>query len=329
VSIRRRDFITLLGGAAAAWPIAARAQQPSMPVIGLLSNSTAAEGATRVGAVLRGLNETGFVEGRNVVIEYRWTEGRFDRLADMAADLVGRKVAVILTQADGIRAGLTALTQTIPIVFTTASDPVAMGLVASLNRPGGNVTGVTNLGVELVPKRLELLHELVPMAGTIALLVNPNSQSDSQVSTRSAEAAVRRLGLQLIVVGASTEVEVDRAFATAAQKGAGALLLGGDVSLNTLIEQIASLTLRHSMPTIAAQRAAVAAGQLISYGPDPDDSWRQAGVYVGRILKGEKPADLPVLQPTKFQLVINLKTARALGLTVPPLLLARADEVIE
>ena len=301
-----------------------------MPVIGLLSNSTAAEGATRVAAVLRGLNETGFVEGRNVAIEYRWTEGRFDRLADMAADLVGRKVAVILTQADGIRAaGLTALTQTIPIVFTTASDPVAMGLVASLNRPGGNVTGVTNFGVELLPKRLELLHELVPMAGTIALLVNPNSQSDSQVSTRSAEAAVRRLGLQLIVVGASTEVEVDRAFATAAQKGAGALLLGGDVSLNSLIDQMATLTLRHSMPTIATQRAAVAAGQLISYGPNPEDSWRQGGVYVGRILKGEKPANLPVLQPTKFQLVINLKTARALGLAVPPLLLARADEVIE
>jgi putative ABC transport system substrate-binding protein len=327
--MRRREFITLLGGAAAAAPIAARAQQPAPPVVGLLSNASAAESATRVAGLLRGLNEAGFVDGRNITIEYRWTEGRFDRLADMAADLVGRKVAVILTQADAIRAGLTTLTQTIPIVFTTASDPVAIGLVASLNRPGGNVTGVTNFGAELLPKRLELLHEVVPTTSTVGLLVNPRSQSDSQVSTQRAEAAGRRLGLKMIVVGASTEDEVDRAFATATQQGAGALLLGDDGFLNSLIEPMATLALRHSMPTIAGGRAAAAAGLLISYGPDPDDSWRQAGIYVARILKGEKPADLPVVQPTKFQLVINLKTAKALGLSIPPTMLTLADEVIE
>jgi putative ABC transport system substrate-binding protein len=328
--LQRREFITLLGGAAVAWPLAARAQQPAMPVIGSLYGVSAAEWAIPMAGFRRGLSERGFDEGRNVAIEYRWAEGEFDRMPAMAADLVSRKVAVILVggNLDGVRAAMAA-TQTIPIVFTTAANPVATGLVASLNRPGGNVTGVTVFAAELGPKRLELLHELLPTAKKIALLVNPKVPVVLQDDIQGAQMAARRLGLEIIVVEGGSENEIARAFATAAQERASALQVGDDAFLDSRREQIAALGLRHALPTMSLTRVAVAAGSLMSYGANQVDVYRQAGAYVGRILKGERPADLPVLQPTKFELVINLKTAKALGLTVPPPLLARADEVIE
>jgi putative tryptophan/tyrosine transport system substrate-binding protein len=329
--MKRREFITLLGGAAAASPLAARGQQPAMPVIGVLYGVSAAERADHMVAFRRGLGETGFVEGRNIVIEYRWADGQYDRMPWMAADLIGRRVAVILMggNTDGVRTMLAA-TQTIPIVFTTGVDPVAAGLVASLNRPGGNATGVTALAGELAPKKLELLHEVVPGVKKIAVLVNPNNRLVSEADTRSAQAAGPRLGLEVIVVGAGNEKEIETAFATAVQQGAGAVYVAGDLSLSSWREQIAALALRHKLPTMSSGREAVRAGQLISYGATSElEMYRQAGVYVGRILKGEKPGDLPVVQPTKFDLVINLRTAKALGIEVPPTLLARADEVIE
>jgi putative tryptophan/tyrosine transport system substrate-binding protein len=301
-----------------------------MPVIGTLYGVSAAEWAAPMAGFRRGLSESGFIEGRNVTIEYRWADGRFGRMPAMAADLVSRKAAVILVGGNfgGVRAAMAA-TQTIPIVFTTASNPVATGLVASLNRPGGNATGVTVLAGELGPKRLELLHELLPTASKIALLVNPNVPVISQDDIQSAQTAASRLGLEIIVVKAGSENEIEKAFVTAAQQGASALQLGNDALFDSRREQIATLGLRHALPTISLTRGAVAAGSLMSYGSNQTDVYRQAGIYVGRILKGEKPADLPILQPTKFELVINLKTAKALGLTVPPSLLLRADEVIE
>jgi putative ABC transport system substrate-binding protein len=328
--MRRRDFITLLGGSAAAWPMAARAQQPTMPVVGTLYGVSAADWAGYIAGFRRGLSETGFVEGRNVVIDYRWAEGEYDRLPAMAADLIGRKVAVLLTGGSDVatRAAITA-TQTIPIVFTTASDPVAVGHVASLNRPGGNATGVTLVSTELGPKRLELLHEMTPIASKIALLVNPNNPVMSQVEIQSAQTAARRLGVEIIVVNAGTENEIESAFATAVEHWAAAFNVATDAYLTSRREQISALALRHALPTITGPRESVVAGQLMSYGPNLADMYRQAGIYVGRILKGEKPADMPVQQPTKFEFVINLKTAKALGLIVPPMLLARADEVIE
>jgi ABC-type uncharacterized transport system substrate-binding protein len=327
--MRRREFITLLGGAAAAWPLAARAQQPALPVIGLLSSRSPGESAYAVAAFHQGLKDTGFIEGRNVAIEYRWADGHFDRMPAMAADLVGRKVAVILVggHTPGVRAVMAA-TQTIPIVFTTATDPVAAGLVASLNQPGGNATGLTALSSELGPKRLELLHEMIPTAAKIALLVNPNNLVTSQEDVKIAVAG-RRLGLEIIVVNGGNESEIERAFATAVQQRAAALLEGSDAFFISRREQIAALGLRHAVPTITQERAGVASGVLMSYGPNVSDMYRQAGVYVGRILKGEKPADLPVIQPTKFELVVNLKTAKAIGLTIPETFLLRADEVIE
>jgi putative ABC transport system substrate-binding protein len=323
--MRRRQFITLLGGAAA-WPLAALAQRPTMPVVGVLYGVAAAEWADNMTGFRRGLSETGFVEGRNVAIEYRWGDGHFDRMPAMAADLIARKVAVILAggNIDGVRATMAA-TRFIPIVFTTASDPVADGFVASLNRPGGNVTGVTSINAELGPKQLELLHELIPTTNKIALLVNPNGRATSRENIL---AAARRLGLEIIVVNGGDESEIERAFATAVQQGATALEVGEDAFFFSRREQIAALGLRYALPTISGGRGA-AAGELMSYGSNFVDSYRQAGVYVGRILKGEKPADLPVVQPTKFELIINLKTAKALGLTVPPALLIAADEVIE
>ena len=327
--LQRREFITLLGGAAA-WPLAARAQQAAMPVIGVLYGVSAAEWADHMVAFRRGLGETGFVEGRNVVIEYRWADGQYDRMPWMAADLIGRRVAVILMggNTDSVRAMLAA-TQTIPIVFTTGTDPVAAGLVASLNRPGGNATGVTVVAGELGPKRLELLHEVVPGIKKIAVFVNPTNRLISEADIHSAQAAAPRLGLEVIVVNVGTEKEIQRAFATAVQQGAGAVYVGGDLVLRSSREQIAALALRHKLPTMSTWREAVRAGQLISYGANELDMYRHAGLYVGRILKGEKPADLPVQAPTKYELVINLKTAKVLGLDVPPQLLARADEVIE
>ena len=328
--MKRRDFITLLGGAAA-WPLAARAQQPAMPVVGVLYGVSAAERADHMVAFRRGLGETGFVEGRNIVIEYRWADGQYDRMPWMAADLIGRRVAVILMGGNtaAVRAMLAA-TQTIPIVFTSGADPVAAGLVASLNRPGGNATGVTVASSELGPKKLELLHELVPAAKKIAVLVNPNNRVTLEANVRSAQEAAPRLGLEMIVVNGGTESEIETAFAAAAQQGVGAVYVGSDAFFSAQREQIAALALRHKLPTMSSGREAVRAGQLISYGATSEhEMYRQAGVYVGRILKGEKPGDLPVVQPTKFELVINLRSAKALGLQIPDKLLALADEVIE
>jgi putative ABC transport system substrate-binding protein len=319
--MKRRDFIALLGGAAAAWPPAARAQQPVMPAIGVLHGVSAAQWTDRMAGFQRGLGEASFAEGRNLAIEYRWAEGQFDRLPAMAADLVSRKVAVISTGAPDVAVrAVMAATKTIPIVFVTASDPVAAGFVPSLGRPEGNVTGVTLIGTELVAKRLELLHELLPGAARIALLVNPNNPGLMRDNIQQSEAAVRRLGLAMIVLKAGTESEIE---------SANALSIAADAYLNSRSRQIASFALRHALPTMCHSRETVAAGLLMSYGPNEADSFRQAGLYVGRILKGEKPADLPVLQPTKFELVINLTTAKALGLQIPDRLLALADEVIE
>jgi len=326
--VRRRDFITLLGGAAA-WPLAAHAQQAAMPVIGALFAVSAPEWEDFMAGFRRGLSESGFVEGQNVAIEYRWADGHFDSLPMMAADLVGRKVGLIFTGGTvGVRAAMAA-TQTIPIVFTIGVDPVAAGFVASLNRPGGNVTGVTLISSELAPKRLELLRELVPTATKIALLVNPNNPASLRQETQGVEEATRRLGKEIIVVDAGTENELEGAFAAAVQRGAAAFLVESDPIFVSARLRIAALALRHSLPLISNDRQIVAAGGLMSYGTSIVDTFRQAGTYVGRILKSEKPADMPVMQPTKFELVINLKTAKALGLEVPPTLLARADEVIE
>jgi putative ABC transport system substrate-binding protein len=325
--MKRREFITLFGSAAA-WPLVARAQQPT-PVIGSLFGVSEAEWADKMVGFHRGLSEMGFVEGGNVAVEYRWADGQFERLPAMAADLVGRRVAVLFAggSAVGVRAAMAA-TQTIPIVFTTNSDPVAAGLVRSLSQPGGNVTGVTGIGGELVPKRLELLHEMIPAATKMAVLVNPDNPVTLQEAIRGAAAAAGRLGLEIIIVNASTETEIETAFASVVQQRAAALS-AVDVYFASRREQIAALGLRHALPTITADREAVTAGILMSYGASISDSYRQAGIYVGRILNGEKPADMPVQQPTKFELVINLKTAKTLGLTIPEAFLLRADEVLE
>lgn len=327
--MRRRDFIKVLSGAVAL-PIRARAQQVAMPVIGTLHGVSAAQWADRMAGFHRGLGEAGFAVNRNVDIEYRWAEGQFDRLPAMAADLVDRKVAVICAGASdvAIRAAIAA-TNTIPIVFTTASDPVNAGFVTSLGRPGGNVTGITFVGIELVAKRLQLLHELIPGASRVALLVNPNNPGLMKDNVRYSEAAVRGFGLELIVVKAGNESEIESAVMAAVQQHASALSIGNDAYLSTLSRQIANFARRHTLPTMSESREGVVAGLLMSYGPNQPESFRQAGLYVSRILKGQKPADLPVMQPTNYELFVNLKTAKAFGLTIPPTLLARVDEVIE
>jgi putative ABC transport system substrate-binding protein len=327
--VKRREFIALLGGAAA-WPVAAYAQQPAMPVIGVLHGVSAAQWTDRMAGFHRGLGEAGFAEGRNVAIEYRWAEGQFDRLPAMTADLVSRRVAVISAGAPdvAVRAAMAA-TKTIPIVFVTASDPVRAGFVSSLGHPEGNVTGLTLIGVELSAKRLELLHEVVPGVTRIAVLVNPNNPGLMQDTIQQSEAALRRLGLEMLVVKAGSESEVESAVAAAVQQQANAMSIGADAYLTSRSRQISSFALRQALPTLSEAREGVAAGLLMSYGANLTDAWRQLGLYTGRVLKGAKPADLPVLQPTKFELVINLTTAKAIGLKIPESFLLRADEVIE
>ena len=326
--MRRRDFITFVGGAAA-WPVAARAQSPTLPVVGFLSSASPDQDAGRLRGFRQGLSEAGFIEGRNVAIEYRWAEEQNDRLPGMAADLVRRQVAVIV-QAGQVAGALAAqaVTRTIPIIFLTGGDPVALGLVASLNRPGGNVTGVTTLSVELEPKRLELLHGLVPAAKTVGALINQTSPN-AGVQSKSLHEAARTLGRTLQILSASTEPDFETVFAKLVELRAGGLVIGNDGLFISKPERLAALAVRHAMPTIFQFRPFAAAGGLMSYGGDLADLYRLSGSYTGRILKGEKPADLPVLQATKVEMIINMKSAKALGIDVPLPLLGRADEVIE
>jgi putative tryptophan/tyrosine transport system substrate-binding protein len=325
--MNRRELMLLLGGALTAAP-ALRAQQKAMPVIGYLSSGSPGPNAPIVAAFRQGLSETGYVEGKDVAIEYRWAEGSYDRLPAFAAELVGRKVEVIATGGMPSALAAKSATSRIPIVFLIGTDPVELSLVASLARPAGNLTGVTMISTELTPKRLELLSELVPRAGAIALLVNPNNAS-AEPTMRDVQEAAHAKGLQLHILRASTESEIDGIFTSLVQLHAGALVVGTDSLFISRREQLVALAARHAIPAIYELREFAAAGGLISYGPSRTAGYRLIGVYAGKILKGAQPADLPVQQPTTFELVVNLKTAKALGLTVPPSILARADEVIE
>jgi putative ABC transport system substrate-binding protein len=324
--MRRRDFITLLGGAAAAWPIVGRAQL-SVPLVGFLNGASAWEYATYATSFRQGLSETGFVEGRNLLIDYRWAEGHYERLPAMAVELVSRRVDVIFANGPAVPAAKAATT-TIPIVFSIGADPIESGFVASLNRPGGNLTGVTAMNVELLPKRLELLRDLAPTASTIAVLINPASP-DAQAEERDIPIAAHNLGLKLHIFHAATEPDFNTAFASSAELGAGALLIVNDPFFTSRSEQLAALALRYAVPAIYEYREFAAAGGLMSYGGSATEAYRVAGVYAGRILRGERPAELPVQQSTRIELIINMKTAKALGLTLPLSLLGRADEVIE
>jgi putative tryptophan/tyrosine transport system substrate-binding protein len=327
--MRRRDVLSLLGGAAVSWPRRARAQQAAMPVVGWLSTRAPDEGAYLAAAFRQGLKEAGYVEGQNVLLEFRWGEGHYERLPAYAAELVRRAVTVIVTTGgDPAAQAAKAATAAIPIVFVSGSDPVKVGLVASLNRPGGNITGIHMLLLGLGAKRLGLLHELMPRINLIGVLVNPNF-ADAQTQLRDVEGAAQSLGVKLLVQKAGTKLEIDAAFDDLARQKIGAVLVISDPFFTVQRVQIASLAARHAMPAVFELREYAAAGGLISYGPDLANGYRQGGVYAGKILKGAKPAELPVEQPTKFEFVINLKTARMLGLTVPPTLLATADEVIE
>jgi putative ABC transport system substrate-binding protein len=326
--MNRRALLVLLGGAMTA-ARALRAQQKAMPVIGFLSSRTPGDAAGVVAAFRQGLAETGYVEGQNVAIEYRWAEGRYDRLPAFAADLVGRKVDLIVASggSPSVRTAKSA-TSTIPIVFTALGDPVGAGVVASLARPGGNLTGSSIMATELTSKRLELLSELVPQCHVIALLVNPNSP-EAEPTIRDAQEAAGAKGVELPILKAGTEDEIDVAFASLSQLQAGALIVGNDPFFDGRVEQLVALASRYAVPAIYYSREFAASGGLISYAPSFTAAYHQAGIYAGRILSGEKPSDLPVQQPTTFELVVNLKTAKALGITVPPLILGRADEVIE
>jgi putative ABC transport system substrate-binding protein len=325
--MKRRELIAVAGCAAVAAPITARAQPSAMPLIGFLNSASPGPYAPMVAAFRQGLKEAGFVEGQNVAVEYRWASGQYDRVPTMALELLGRQVAVIVANTPGVLAIKTAIT-TIPIVFTTAGDPVQIGLVSSLSRPGGNVTGVTQLHMEVAPKRLELAHALVTTATLVAVLVNPTNPNTEDF-LRDMQAAARTLGLQLYVLHASTERDFDTVFAISARLRAGAVVISPDPFFASRNELLAELALRHAVPAIFQDRAFAAAGGLMSYGGSTSEIYRIAGVYTGRILKGEKPADLPVQQATRIELIINLKTAKALGLTMPTALLVRADEVIE
>ena len=326
--MKRREFITLLGGAAA-WPLAVRAQQPAMPVVGFLNATSPAGYRALLAAFRQGLQESGYVEGRNVTIEYRWAEDRIDRLPAMAAQLVHLQVKVIAATTTPAALAAKAATTTIPIVFETGSDPIQLGLVASLSRPGGNVTGATQLAVQIAPKRLELLYELVPMATVIALLVNPTNPALAEPFSRACRAAAHTLGLDLHVLNASTESDFEGVFAKLIQLRAGGLVIGSDAFFTARSEQLAALAFRYAVPTVYENRRFVEAGGLVAYSGAIADAYRLAGVYVARILKGEKPGELPVQQATKVEMFLNLKTAKALGITVPLPLLGRADEVIE
>jgi putative ABC transport system substrate-binding protein len=330
--MRRRDFITLVGGAAAAWPLVARAQQPLVPVVGFLNAASPDQFAHVVDAFRVGLNELGYVEGRNVTIEYRWAEGHYERLPALATDLVNRRANVIATgSATSAALAAKAAASAIPIVFMLGTDPVEVGLVASLSRPGGNLTGVTTLNVEIVPKRLEVLRELLPTTSIMAVLVNPINYSGTiEADLKQVRSAAQALGLQTVhILEASTEADLDVAFSRLLQWRAGGLVISADTFFSGQSQQLAALALRHAVPTVSPYREFVTAGGLMSYGASITDLYRLVGVYVGRILKGEKPADLPVQQATKVELYINLKTAKTLGITIPLPLSGRADELIE
>jgi putative ABC transport system substrate-binding protein len=327
--VRRREFITLLGGAAAGWPLLARAQQAAMPMIGFLSSRSPGESAGVVAAFRQGLGEAGFVEGQNLVIAFRWAEGHYDRLPVLAAELVHLRVAALFA-AGGPPSALAAkaATSTIPVVFSAVSDPVRLGLVPSLNRPGGNVTGMSFLNAEIIGKSAQLLKEMVPAAAEIAFLVNPSGPS-AEIYAKEAPAAARALGIRVPVLDASTEQDLDKAFASLGKIGADGLVVPAEPFFDSQRDRIVVLAARSAVPMMSNLREYVVAGGLMSYGASLPDCYRRAGIYVGRVLKGENPVDLPVMQPTKFDLVINLTTAKALGLTIPPNLLATADEVIE
>jgi putative tryptophan/tyrosine transport system substrate-binding protein len=326
--MRRREFITLLGGVAAGWPLAARAQQPTMPVIGFIRDGSADASVRFVAAFRKGLNETGYVEGQNVTVEYHWLEGQYDRLPALIADLVRRQVAVIATPGNGA-VDAKAATATIPIVFGVAGDPVKLGLVASLARPGGNATGINFFNSDVTAKRLRLLHDLVPKAVRIAVLVNPANASSAEPTLRGVQEAASAIGLQIQILNATTIGEIDAAFAILVRERLDALFVAGDAFFTSRRAQFANLTERDRIPAAYAVRELAEAGGLMSYGTDLADMFRQVGVYTGKILKGAKPADMPVVQSTKFEFVINLKTAKALGLDVPLYLQQIADEVIE
>jgi putative ABC transport system substrate-binding protein len=327
--MKRRKFITLLGGAAAGWPVTARAQQPTMPVVGFLSTRGASDDPQLVAAVRQGLKDAGYTEGQNVAIEYRFAEHHNDRLPALAADLVRRGVAVITAGPTPAALAAKAATSTIPIVFEVATDPVALGLVASLSRPGGHITGVTNLGVEIAPKRLEMVRELLPAATNIALLINPTSPAVAETLLRDSQAAADTLGLKLHVLNASTDRDLEPAFAELARLRADALVIGSDPFFTSRSEQLAALAVRHAVPAVYEFREFAVAGGLVGFGSRLADAYRLAGLYAGRVLKGEKPANLPVQQSTRVELIINLKTAKALGINIPLPLVGRADEVIE
>jgi len=325
--MRRRDFIALFGSATAALAPVARAQQPTIPVMGFLHTESAARSADRLHGFRQGLSEIGYVEGRNIAIEYRWAEDHNERFPELAADLVRRQVTVIVANSAAAPAAKSA-TATIPIIFVSGTDPVARGLVASLNRPGGNLTGVSQLNVELGPKRLGLLHEVIPTMTSVALLANPTNP-DSETLSRDAQRAADTLGLRLRFLHASTDDELDAVFDNPNELRASGLVIGPDSFFTSRIERLATRTVRHAVPALYEFRQFVAAGGLMSYGPSLFDSYRLVGIYAGKVLKGEKPADLPIVQSAKFELAINLKTAKALGMTIPQTLLATADEVIE
>ncbi|MGB9061762.1 MAG: ABC transporter substrate-binding protein [Pseudolabrys sp.] len=327
--MKRREFIGLISGVAATWPLVVRAQQPAVPVIGYLSSASSQGHASYLAGFHEGLREGGFIEGQNVTIEYRWANGQYQRLPELAADLVRRHVALIAAGSTPAALAAKAATTTIPIVFEMAGDPVRIGLVAGLDRPGGNVTGVANMNIQMTPKRLQLLHEAVPSAKVMALLVNPANSTVAETQSREAFSVAPTLGVDLHVLHASTERDLDAVFANLIQSRAGGLVIAAEPLFSSLNKQFAELTVRHAVPAITGGRDFAAAGGLLSYGADTRQAYRLAGIYTGQVLKGEKPANLPIQQSTKVELVINLKTAKVLGLDIPNTLIGRADEVIE